>query len=142
MSERPPRDPIGFVPMKREGEPIHPDELDCDMTDEQYDRQLLAYRAWAEPAGELMPFKCTGDYFTDGLTIARLKRILATWPETHADGDPCLVFMTHQPEGDKPWQRLSNQAYQVGAIDSRAGDTADLFLGPIDLELYAQENRK
>jgi len=34
---------LGMVHLKGEGSPLHPDDLDCDMTDEQYQRQLKEY---------------------------------------------------------------------------------------------------
>jgi hypothetical protein len=34
---------LGMPHIKGEGAPLHPDDLDCDMTDEQYQIQLKAY---------------------------------------------------------------------------------------------------
>lgn len=30
--------------------------------------------------------------FPNGITVAELKRIVAEWPETNAEGDPALVY--------------------------------------------------
>lgn len=70
-------------------------------------------------------------YFPEGLTVRDLKRLVADWPETHRDGSPTLVFITHCPDSRKPWQRLSNQAHEVGEIDHREG-IGDLYFGPVD----------
>jgi hypothetical protein len=34
---------FGLVHLKSEGAPIHPDDVDCDLSPEAYDRQLTAY---------------------------------------------------------------------------------------------------
>lgn len=36
-------DNLGMAHLKAEGAPIHPDDADCDMTEEFYARQLKAY---------------------------------------------------------------------------------------------------
>ena len=37
---------FGLVPLKQEGAPIHPDEFECDITDEKYLKQLQRYADW------------------------------------------------------------------------------------------------
>jgi hypothetical protein len=34
---------FGMAHIKGEGKPLHPDDIDADMNDEQYERQLKAY---------------------------------------------------------------------------------------------------
>jgi hypothetical protein len=36
---------FGLAHLRGEGEPLHPDDMECDLSEEQYDMQLKAYNA-------------------------------------------------------------------------------------------------
>ena len=38
---------LGLMPLKAEGQAMHPDHLSSDLTDDQYVVQLQAYKDWA-----------------------------------------------------------------------------------------------
>lgn len=42
---------FGAAHLKREGMPLHPDDVDGELTEEQRATQLAAYKAWAESEG-------------------------------------------------------------------------------------------
>lgn len=39
---------FGMPHIRKEGAPLHPDDLECDLTKEQYERQLRAYKEYFE----------------------------------------------------------------------------------------------
>jgi len=77
--------------------------------------------------------RCKGAHFEHEMTVADLQPIVAAWPVAYADGEPTVVLITHCPDLTKPWQRVSNAAYEVGAIDNRDG-IGNLYFGPRDYE--------
>jgi hypothetical protein len=61
--------------------------------------------------------------FNNGLTVAELKQIVADWPDTDPQGNPCEVWIEHYG--------LSNQVLGVSRLNFRKeGDAAwaDLLL--------------
>lgn len=62
--------------------------------------------------------------FNNGLTVAELKKIVADWPDTDPQGNPCEVWVGHDGGG--------NQVHEVSRLNYRKeGDDewADLLLG-------------
>ncbi len=64
--------------------------------------------------------------FPSGLTVPQLKQLLATWPDTDANGDPCEVWVT-TVDG------LSSLVTEVCPLNKRlcgGHPSADLLLSP------------
>ena len=64
--------------------------------------------------------------FQNGMTVADLKRLIADWPETDEDGEPCEVWLGNGGG-------LSNQAMEAVPLNMRSSEDgskkwADLLL--------------
>ena len=64
--------------------------------------------------------------FSNGMTVADLKRIVAEWPETAEDGEPCKVWLSDV-------SGTSNPVHEARPLDKRQSQDgtrhwADLLL--------------
>lgn len=64
--------------------------------------------------------------FEKGLTVAELKRVIADWPETDDQGEPCEVWLADA-------RGASNQACTISPLNARTSEDgkhswADLIL--------------
>lgn len=60
--------------------------------------------------------------FMNGMTVAQLKRVVADWPETRANGEPCEVWMMDINSF------TSSQVKEVWLL-KKEGETADILFG-------------
>lgn len=65
--------------------------------------------------------------FSEGMTVADLKKLVRNWPEIGEDGEPCEVWLCDA-------RGLSNQVKCAGALNKRQNEDGTKFWADLYLE--------
>jgi hypothetical protein len=61
--------------------------------------------------------------FRNGMTVVDLKNMVANWPNTREDGEPCEVWIVTGANGE------TTQAKEVWPLNKRDDLSADILIG-------------